>query len=183
MPSGRQHARGEEHDASGRHWLRAGRVGRPHGLDGSFHVREARGSLLVLGAQVRLAGREQRIVRRAGEDRAPIVRLSGCERREDAAALAGAELLVARQAAPPLATDEWYVEELEGCRVADGERAVGTVRRVLALPSCEVLEVARSDASDLLVPLIRDAVRDVDVDARLIDIDLAFLGEPPDARH
>ena len=33
------------------------------------------------------------------------------------------------------------------------------------------------DAPALLVPLVRDAVRDVDLDARVIDVDLAFLGE------
>jgi ribosomal 30S subunit maturation factor RimM len=49
---------------------------------------------------------------------------------------------------------------------------------LLALPSCELLEVARNDgAADLLVPLIRDAVRRVDIEHGEIDIDLAFLGE------
>jgi 16S rRNA processing protein RimM len=51
------------------------------------------------------------------------------------------------------------------------------VRRLLALPSCEVLEVERGGAPDLLVPLVRDAVRSVDVAARRIDVDSAFLGE------
>ena len=48
----------------------------------------------------------------------------------------------------------------------------------LALPSCEVLEVERAQGGDaLLVPLVSDAVRLVDVERREIDIDLAFLGE------
>jgi 16S rRNA processing protein RimM len=48
---------------------------------------------------------------------------------------------------------------------------------MVALPSCEVLEVARDGAPDLLVPLVRDAVRSVDLGAGVIDVDLAFLGE------
>ena len=68
-------------------------------------------------------------------------------------------------------------EDLEGCAVRDGAREVGTVAALLGLPSCEVLEVRRPDAGDLLVPLVRDAVRAVDVQARVIDVDLAFLGE------
>jgi ribosomal 30S subunit maturation factor RimM len=49
---------------------------------------------------------------------------------------------------------------------------------VLALPSCEVLEIERPGGEpDLLVPLIQDAVRAVDVDRREIDVDLGFLGE------
>jgi 16S rRNA processing protein RimM len=61
--------------------------------------------------------------------------------------------------------------------VVDGDRSLGRVRRLLALPSCEVLEVERAGAPDLLVPLVRDAVRSVDVTARRIDVDSAFLGE------
>jgi 16S rRNA processing protein RimM len=157
--------------------LVAGVVGRPHGLDGSFHVREPRAVLLVLGAQVTVAGREARIVRRSGTDERPIVRLSDWPGRDAAERLRGERLLVAAAAAPALGEEEWYAEELEGCRVADGERDVGEVRRLLALPSCEVLEVARAGAGDLLVPLVRDAVRSVDVGAGRIDIDLGFLGE------
>jgi 16S rRNA processing protein RimM len=55
---------------------------------------------------------------------------------------------------------------------------LGVVSRLIALPSCEVLEVARADGGEvLLVPLVKDAVREVDVDKRLIDVNLRFLGE------
>ena len=60
----------------------------------------------------------------------------------------------------------------------DGGTEVGVVTRLLGLPSCEVLEVARvAGSGTLLVPLVKDAVRAVDVDRRLIDVDLRFLGE------
>ena len=161
-----------------RRWLRAGRVGRPHGLDGSFHVAEPRPQLLLRGAELVVGGESLRITRRAGTDQRPIVRLEGHEDRPAAEALRGEELLVARLEAPELEPDEWWAEDLEGCRVHDGGEAVGTVRRLLALPSCEVLEVARpDDQGDLLVPLIIDAVRHVDIDRREVEIDLRFLGE------
>jgi 16S rRNA processing protein RimM len=48
---------------------------------------------------------------------------------------------------------------------------------MVALPSCEALEVERPGAAELLVPLVRDAVRSVDVAAGVIDVDLGFLGE------
>ena len=162
---------------AGGDWLTCGRVGRPHGLDGSFHVAEPRPELIVLGAEVRVGGRDAEIVRRAGTDERPIVRLAGFEGRSAAEALRGEALLVPRSAAPPLGEDEWWAEELEGCAVFDGAVAVGEVRRLLALPSCEVLEVARPGSADLLVPLMRDAIRMIDVEERRIDVDLAFLGE------
>jgi 16S rRNA processing protein RimM len=117
------------------------------------------------------------VTRRAGTDARPIVRLQGCEDRPSAQALAGQDLLVARERAPALEPDEWWAEDLEGCTVRDGELLVGTVTRLIALPSCEVLEVARPGGKpDLLVPLIADAVRSVDLEQRAIDVDLRFLG-------
>lgn len=158
--------------------LHAGRVGRPHGLDGSFHVVEVNAGLLGSVDSVSVGGRELGIVRRAGTASRPILRLEGSEDREAAEALRGSELLVPREAAPDLEEDEWWATDLIGCAVHDGGRAVGTVRRMLELPSCEVLEVAREEGGgELLVPLVTDAVRAVDIDARTIDVDLGFLGE------
>jgi 16S rRNA processing protein RimM len=166
-------------------WLAGGRVGRPHGLDGSFHVHDARGALLALGVVVRAGDREAAIVRRAGTDDRPIVRLEGVDTREAAEALRGRELLVPRAVAPALEEDEWWAEDLVGCRVVDGERELGFVARLVPLPSCEALEVAGpGDEEPFLVPLVRDAVRLVDVEAKVIDVDVAFLGDtaPASAR-
>ena len=159
-------------------WLLAGRVGRPHGLDGSFHVTRPNAQLLASAATVLVDDRELDITRRAGTDRRLILRLQDHDDREAAESLRGKDLLVARAVAPELGPDEWWAEDLAGCAVHDGDRVVGTVRRLVELPSCEVLEVERSDDADLLVPLVTDAVREVDLDRRSIDIDLRFLGEP-----
>jgi 16S rRNA processing protein RimM len=151
-------------------------VGRPHGLDGSFHVVGARPGLLTLGATVRVGDRDAEIVRCAGTDDRPILRLEGFEGRDAAEGLRGAELLLPRSVLPPLGNDEWWAEDLKDCLVVDGGRSLGRVRRMVALPSCEALEVA-ADAGEFLVPLVTDAVRSVDVEAKVIDVDVSFLGE------
>ena len=156
-------------------WLVAGRVGRPHGLDGSFHVTRPRPALLPLGGALRIAGRDAEIVRRSGTEDRPILRLDVAASREEADALRSEDLLVSRAAAPPLEPEEWYAEELEGLRVVDGATEVGTVLALQALPSCEVLQVGREGRDELLVPLVRDAVRGVDLAAGTVDVDLAFL--------
>lgn len=153
-------------------FLEAGRVGRAHGRDGSFHVIAPRPRLLVLGTRTD-AGE---IVRRAGTDEKPVVRLRGCEAREGVERLHGTVLRVALADAPALDEGEYWAHELEGCDVTDGERAVGTVREMRELPSVEVLEVVREGGEELLVPMVGDAVRSIDVPARRIDIDLGFLG-------
>jgi 16S rRNA processing protein RimM len=163
--------------SSGDDWLSAGRVGRPHGLDGSFYVTGARPALLDVGATVLVAGRALEILARKGTDDRPILRLAGADDRAAADALRGQDLLVERAAAPELEQDEYWAEDLVGCTVAGGGRELGVVRRLAELPSCEVLEVARPDGGELLVPLVRDAIVSVDIARRRIEVDVAFLGE------
>jgi 16S rRNA processing protein RimM len=158
-------------------WLHAGRVGRPHGLDGSFHVTRPNAQLLQHAVIVMVDDQELEITRRAGTERSPILRVAGHDSRTAAEELRGKDLLVARSDAPELGADEWWAEDLVGCSVHDGARAVGTVRRLVELPSCEMLEVERAGGGELLVPLVTDAVREVDLDRRSIDVDLRFLGE------
>jgi len=152
--------------------LNAGRVGRPHGLDGSFHVTRPRGVLLALGGSVRVGDDVHEIVRRAGTEDRPILRLRGIDDRAGIEALREADLLVERADAPALPEGEYWSEDLEGCTVLtpQGEE-LGVVRTMRALPSCEVLEVG-----DLLVPMVGDAVVSIDVGERRIVVDPEFLG-------
>ena len=147
----------------------AGRVGRPHGLDGSFHV--TRPGTFAPGGVVWVDGAERVVARLAGTADRPVVRLEGVHSREGAEALRGAELRVARDAVP-LEEGEFWASDLEGCLVVDGDREVGVVSRMIALPSCEALEVG-----ELLIPMVRDAVRSVDLESRRIDVDMGFVGE------
>lgn len=159
--------------------LLAGRVGRPHGLDGSFYVTRPRPALLHEGTEVALSpsGLTSRIVRRAGTDARPIVRVGISADRDAAVALHGQELRVAAAAAPRLGADEYWSEELVGCRVHAAGDELGRVTALLELPSCECLDVERPDGGRLLVPMVRDAIRSIDVHRREIEVDAEFLGE------
>ncbi len=130
-----------------------------------------------MGTPLTVAGDTREVLRRAGLDDRPIVRLAGVEDRAGAQALHGESLRVAQVDLPRLQTGEWWAHDLAGCSVRDGEREVGTVAELLELPSCEVLDVRRPDGAQLLVPMVKDAIRRVDVVGRTIDVDLAFLGE------
>jgi 16S rRNA processing protein RimM len=159
--------------------ISVGRVGRAHGLDGSFYVTQPRERVLGGAVAVIVDDVEIAIVRHAGTASRPILRLAGVESREAAERLRGTDLWMRRADAPPLGEDEWYAEDLIGCRVVDGEEAVGVVAKLLPYPSCDLLEVQRpiAGAKALWVPLISDAVRTVDLETQTIDVDLSFLGE------
>lgn len=139
----------------------AGRVGKPHGRDGSFYVDDPRFDFAA-GSRVRLADAEHEVVRRAGTDDRPLIRLDGLG---DPSVVAGEILLVDEQ----LEDDEYLVADLIGCEVP----GLGTVKRVIEAPSASLLEVGDEDH---LIPLIGDAVKRVDLERRIIEVDRDFLG-------
>jgi 16S rRNA processing protein RimM len=149
--------------------LPAGRVGRAHGLDGSFYV-ERPGHELSEGTALTVAGRGAVVERRAGTDERPLVRLSGVAGREAAEALRGETLLLTDRGDQDavLAADEWLAADLIGCRI----EGLGDVRRVVEGPSCDVLEVGDDG---VLVPFVSDAITRVDTEARVIEVDRGFL--------
>jgi 16S rRNA processing protein RimM len=162
--------------------ISVGRIGRAHGLDGSFYVTQPRERVLGGAQAVIVDGVEIALARHDGTPSRPILRLAGVDSREAIERLRGTDLWMRRSDAPPLGQDEWYAEDLVGCRVVDGEAAVGVVAKLLPYPSCDLLEVQRPETDPahpkaLWVPLIADAVRTVDLEAQLIDVNLAFLGE------
>ena len=143
----------------------AGRVGRPHGLDGTFSVLEPQLPLEV-GTVVTVAGTSD------GSCSAAAAPTSGrwCDSRASRIARLRERWAGSCCSRPdgPLAEGEWLAADLVGCSVDGG----GTVSRVLAGPSCDVLEL--DDGT--LVPLVTDAVKAVDAARRRIEIDRRFLG-------
>lgn len=140
--------------------MTAGRVGKPHGLDGSFYVDGARHELPE-GAELTVAGRPHRIARRAGTDERPLIRLAALD---DPRPLRGELLLIEDE----LADDEWLASDLVGCRVP----GLGTVAQVVDAPSCSILEL--DDGT--LIPFVSDAIERVDLDAGEIHVRAGFLG-------
>jgi 16S rRNA processing protein RimM len=144
-----------------------GRVGRPHGVDGSFFVegaseapgRFARGStLLVDGEPAEIA------VSKRGAGGRPVLRL-------DRAVPRGATLAVRRDELPALEQDAYYVFQLVGLAVEEeGGRALGVVADVENGPANDALVLD----SGLLLPLVEACVLELDVDAGRIVVARGF---------
>jgi len=138
----------------------AGRVGKPHGLDGSFYVERPQHALPE-GLTLTIAGGSHQVARRAGTDDRPLIRLAGIE---DPRPLRGEVMLVEGE----LGEGEWLASDLEGLAV----RGMGRVARLVDAPSCTVLEL--EDGS--LVPLVSDAIEWIDLEAGEIHVNRDFLG-------
>jgi 16S rRNA processing protein RimM len=144
-----------------------GRVGRPHGLDGSFLVEgpSDRPGAFAVGAVVFANGEPLKIVSsKHGSQQRPVIRL---ERRVDR----GAELAVPRESLPPLGEDEYYSFQLVGLAVEEeGGRVLGRVRDVLDYPANDVLELD----TGLSLPLVEACVRKVDLESGRIVVAQGF---------
>ena len=148
-----------------------GRVGRPHGLDGSFFVEgpSDRPGAFAVGAVVFANGEPLKIVSsKHGSQKRPVIRL---ERRVDR----GAELAVPRASLPPLGEDEYYSFQLVGLAVEEeGGRVLGHVRDVLDYPANDVLELD----TGLSLPLVEACVRKVDLEGGRIVVAQGFADSP-----
>jgi 16S rRNA processing protein RimM len=138
----------------------AGRVGKPHGLDGSFYVDTPRHELAE-GTALTVGDSVLRVARRGGTDERPLIRLEGVD---DPRPLRGELLLVEDE----LAEDEWLASDLVGCTVPGRGRVV----QVVDGESCSVLELE----DGTLIPFISDAIERVDAEAGEIRVNEGFLG-------
>ena len=147
-----------------------GRVGKPHGLDGSFFVEQASDDpeRFAVGAVLHVDGEPARVESSKRSGGRPVIRLDTPARR-------GAELAVPREALPPTEEGEYYAFQLVGLEVEEeGGRTLGLVVQVAPGVANDVLELD----SGLALPLVDDCVREVDLDGGRIVVAAGFAGPP-----
>jgi 16S rRNA processing protein RimM len=149
--------------------VRVGRVGKPHGLDGSFFVEHGSEDeeRFAVGATLHVDGEPAKIVGSKRSRGRPVIRL-------DREASRGAELAVPKNELPPPEEGSYYEFQLVGLEAEEeGGRALGRVAAVQPGIANDVLELD----SGLLLPLVEVCVREVDLDAGRISIAAGFA--PP----
>ena len=146
-----------------------GRVGRPHGLDGSFVVERPSenerlfdpGAMLIAGGELATVAARKRSGGRL------VIKL-------DPPAERGTELAVRRSALPEPQPDSFYVFQLQGMEVVEeGGRRLGAVQEVAPGVANDVLELD----SGLALPMVEECIRQVDVAAGTIVVAVGFADE------
>jgi 16S rRNA processing protein RimM len=143
-----------------------GRIGRPHGLDGSFVVERPseNAALFEPGAKLYVGGEPATV--------------AGCKRsggrlvvKLDRPAQRGAELTVPRAELPEPDPDSYYVFQLVGLDVVEeGGRRLGAVQDVAPGVANDVLELD----SGLALPMHEECVREVDLSEGRIVVAAGF---------
>ena len=144
-----------------------GRVGRPHGLDGSFFVEgpSERAETFARGETLYVEGEPAKVdASKRGSGNRPVIRL-------DRRVARGATLAVPRDSLPPLDEGEYYTFQLIGLTVEEeGGRVLGQVADVLDYPANDVLELD----TGVSLPLVEACVRQVDLEHGRIVVAAGF---------
>ena len=137
--------------------VRIGRVGRPHGIDGAFFVEQPSDDdrWWKTGATFLAAGEPVEVVAHRRSSGRPVVKLDRPVER-------GTWLEVESSQLPPTEEDEYYAFQLVGLAVEEENgRVLGSVKAVTPGVANDVLELD----SGILLPMVEDCVRAIDLDA------------------
>jgi 16S rRNA processing protein RimM len=143
-----------------------GRVGKPHGLDGSFVVEQASDDpkRFEPGAMLQAGGESVRVEERKRSGGRLVIRL-------DRPVPRGTRLQVARTELPEPEPGAYYVFQLVGLEVEEeGGRRLGVVTDVAPGPANDAIELD----TGLFLPLVEACVREVDLDRRRILVAQGF---------
>lgn len=169
-------------DAEAARWMLIGRVARDFGLRGEVKVE------VLTDFPDRFAGLKEVYL---GPGRVPfriessrrhqahvLMKFSGVDTPEQARDLRGQDLSVPREDAVPLPPGHYYLDDLLGMTVLTPEgETVGRIADVLRTGSNDVY-VVNEGRHAILVPAIRDAVRELDLEGRRVVIERWVLEAP-----
>ncbi|HEY9054843.1 MAG TPA: ribosome maturation factor RimM [Rectinemataceae bacterium] len=175
--------------------LATARIGAPKGLGGFLRIHSYSGEFEhILGLEeVFLSAPDSETDRANGAQRAPLrlkvrardagdwgasLAFEGYDSPEAARKLTGMEILVPKELASPLKSDEYYIHDLVGLKVVSSGRQVATVAGVLDGGADPLLELRPvSGAPSALVPFRKIFVGEVDLEAGTLELLAEWLLE------
>jgi len=159
--------------------IEAGIIAKPHGIVGEVIAEVKRDLVGILVADIEVALRKrggaervlavERVRPHAGR---LIVKFRGVDSRDDAEALRSQTVWLTREQVGPLPEGRYFVQDVLGLEVyTDLGELLGRVDEILSMPANDVY-IVRGGGEEILLPVIDDVVRAVDVDAGRVVVHL-----------
>ncbi len=101
-----------------------------------------------------------------------LLHLSGVADRNAAEKLRGVRLYVDESEVEPLPPGSWYWFQLLGLSVREKGRVLGEIAEILPYTANDVYVVKRENKKDLLIPALKDVVKQVDLEAKVMEVEL-----------
>lgn len=158
--------------------VRIGRIAGMHGVRGALKYRpdnpdsESFESLRAVTIEIDGERREYHLRSSAPAGRGTLkIELEGILDANAAEALKGGIVMVPDSSLPPTKPGEFYYFQATGCEVflTDGT-TIGTITEVFSNGANDVM-VVRKDKQEVLVPVIEDVVKSIDLEARRVVIE------------
>jgi len=107
------------------------------------------------------------------QGRKQLLLLKGISDRNLAETLPGSDLLLEKSSLPDLEPDTYYWSDIVGMSVisVDG-RHIGTVTSLIETGSNDVYVVQTQDADEILIPAIASVVLEIDLNRKIMRVDL-----------
>lgn len=153
-------------------WIEAGAIARPHGIKGEVVIDLAKDLLEVVAESLEL-----RVTGRGGEEKTltverarvhkarKVVKFEDVDTVEEAETLRGWTVWLSREQIGPLEEDRWFVVDIVGIDVfTEEDEYLGKLAEVMHMPANDVY-VVRNGEKEILLPVIDDVVKSVDVES------------------
>lgn len=162
--------------------LHAGRIGAPHGLLGEVKVQpwtddvtrfsQLKDCLVVSSDEKHRTPAVVEGVRYINNNQV-LLKLRGCDDRNEAEKLKGSYISVLREQAVELPEDTWFICDLLGCEVHDNTHGLlGKLADIIQQSAHDVYVVRQSGMADLLIPVLKTIIKSVDIENGRIDVEL-----------
>ena len=155
--------------------IKLGKITAPQGIKGEVRVypytdKPTRFSEIEA---VLLDGRRCRIEKARYMKNMAILKLEGIDDRNAAETMRNRELLLPREELWKQPEDTYFVDDLVGCAVVSEDGApVGTLKTIHSRPAQDLYEIERADGSSFLLPAVKEFIKDVKTDEKIIVIHL-----------
>lgn len=100
------------------------------------------------------------------------LKLKGVDTVEAARALVGKQVYIDEEQLPPVGENTYYIRDLIGMRVLEGEKEIGRVRDVFSTGANDVYEVVDGSGKQILIPAISQCVLEINVQEKYMRVAL-----------
>lgn len=155
-------------------YLAIGKVLRPHGVRGELRLEVYTESAANLETVETLyVGDKQRpypLEAARIHQKILLIKLKGCDDRDQADTFRGELISIAAESAAPLKPGQYYHHQIIGLKVVSDEgEALGTISEIIETGSNDVYVVKNGD-TELLVPSIKSVVLKIEMDQMLVHL-------------
>jgi len=158
-------------------YLSVGRIVNTHGVKGEVRVIPLTSDIsrfdYLLYAFVMLDGKrkELRVTDVRYHKSFVLIKFNGIDTMDEAEKLKGCDLCVDRRNARPLEEDEYFICDLIGLEVFEGDQLLGKLTEVLETGSNDVY-VVKQKGKEILIPALKSVVLDVDLENKKMQVKL-----------